>query len=133
MISNMTQYPLLTIGALGIAVLAVVCAACAITFARHIRSRQKSLEAALDSMRHDIEFIAGLSERNGQRLNTLESDAESFGDRIRLVELRSGSRSFDEAIDFARRGADANKLAEQFGLSGGEADLVTRLHRRART
>jgi hypothetical protein len=115
-----------------VAVLAVVCAAFAISAARRMGRRQTILEGALNAMRHDIEVIAGSNDRHGQRLNTLECSSESFGDRVRLVELRSGSRSLDEAIDSARRGADAGKLTEQFGLTGGEADLVTRLHRKTR-
>jgi hypothetical protein len=132
MMITMNLSSFLDIAAVGIAILAVLGAALAIYAARRMGRRLRTSECALASMRHDIELIAGTSARNGQRLDTLESGWESFSDRVRLVELRSGSRSFDEAIEFARRGADAGKLTEQFGLSGGEADLVTRLHRKTR-
>lgn len=132
MFTNLNPYYLFDLAAVSMAALAVVCSAYAISAARRTRRRQNGLEGAVDSMRHEIEVIAGITARLGQRLDTLESTCESFSDRVRLVELRSGSRSFDEAIDLARRGADAGKLTEQFGLTGGEADLVTRLHRKAR-
>ena len=39
----------------------------------------------------------------------------------------------EQAIELARRGADADKLAAQFGLSSGEAELVARMHGRKRS
>jgi hypothetical protein len=65
------------------------------------------------------------------RLQLLEQNYATITNRIDLAEFRSEGHSFDQAIDFARRGADPDKLAAKFGLSRGEADLVTRLHGRA--
>jgi hypothetical protein len=118
--------------ALGTVGLAALSAAYAIAAARRLRRRLDTAESALAAMRRELEFTAGVCHRYGQRLNTLESNVESFGDRVRLVELRGGSRALDEAIDYARRGGDAVRQAEKFGLCGAEAELVTRLHRQAR-
>ena len=56
-----------------------------------------------------------------------------MADRVDQVELRGAAHSFEQAIDSARRGADSGKLARQFGLSCGEADLVARLHGRKKS
>ncbi len=65
------------------------------------------------------------------RLQRVEREHAKIADRMSLVEFRGEGRSFDQAIDFARRGADPDKLAASFGLSRGEADLLTRLHGRS--
>jgi len=66
------------------------------------------------------------------RLRRVEQEYAKIADRMTLVEFRGEGRSFDLAIDFARRGAEPDKLATKFGLSRGEADLVTRLHGRVK-
>jgi len=55
-------------------------------------------------------------------------------DRVNSVESRTApvSGSLDQAIDWARGGADTERLAQQFGLSSGEAELVARLHGRSK-
>jgi hypothetical protein len=61
-----------------------------------------------------------------------EQQYAGVADRVDAVESRSTAGSFDEAIEWARRGADASRLAQQFGLSRTEAELVSRLHGRKR-
>jgi hypothetical protein len=64
----------------------------------------------------------------------VEHEFSGVAERVDLVESRTapGSESLDQAIDLARRGADSDRLEQQFGLSAGEADLVARLHGRAK-
>ena len=82
------------------------------------------------SVRREMELVASISTRTGRRLKSIEHDYSGVAQRVELVELRGPVQSFDQAIDSARRGTDPVKLAQQFGLSRGEADLVTRLHGR---
>ncbi len=64
----------------------------------------------------------------------VEYEFSGVAERVDLVESRTGpgSESLDKAIDMARRGADSDRLEQQFGLSSAEADLVARLHGRAK-
>ena len=64
-------------------------------------------------------------------MQRVESEFSGVADRVDVVESRapvSGADSLDLAIEWARQGADTDKLSEQFGLSSGEAELVARLH-----
>jgi hypothetical protein len=97
---------------------------------RGVAARCQSLETSLAAIRREMELVASISTRTGRRLKNIEHDYSGVADRVELVELRGSAQSFDQAIDSARRGADPGKLAQQFGLSRGEADLVTRLHGR---
>ena len=84
-------------------------------------------------MRRELELVASISVKTGRRVKRIEQEYSSVADRVDQVELRGSAQSFDQAIDSARRGADPGKLAQQFGLSRGEADLVTRLHGRKKS
>ena len=56
-------------------------------------------------------------------MQRVEHDYSDVADRVDVVESRapvtSNSGALDQAIEWARRGADTDKLAEQFGLSSG--------------
>jgi hypothetical protein len=97
---------------------------------RRVKARCVSMESSLAAVRREMELVASISTRTGRRLKSIEHDYSGVAERVELVELRGPAQSFDQAIDSARRGTDPVKLAQQFGLSRGEADLVTRLHGR---
>jgi hypothetical protein len=94
------------------------------------RARCLSVESSLAAVRRELELVASISMKTGRRVKRIEQEYSGVADRVDLVELRGAAQSFDQAIDSARRGADPNKLTQQFGLSRGEAELVTRLHGR---
>jgi hypothetical protein len=100
---------------------------------RRWRGRCAALESSLAAMRRELELAASISVKTGRRVNRMEQEYSSVAERVDRVELRGAAQSFDQAIDSARRGADPDKLAQQFGLSRGEAELVTRLHGRKRS
>ncbi len=118
------------------AVLLAVWALCAAWLAlRSVRvwqARCESLESSVAALRRELELVASISVRTGRRVQRVEHEYSGVADRVDLVESRgssaAGSGALDQAIDWARQGADADKLAQQFGLSQGEADLVSRLH-----
>ncbi len=80
-------------------------------------------------MRRELELLASISLKTGRRVKRFEQEHTGVADRVALVELRGSAQSFDQAIDSARRGTDPDRLTQQFGLSRGEADLVTRFAR----
>ena len=114
-------------------------AACALAAAvwvvqalRRWQVRCESLEVSVEALRREVELVASISARTGRRVQRVEHDYSDVADRVEVVESRgpttAGSESLGQAIEWARRGADAEKLAEQFGLSSGEAELVARMH-----
>ena len=97
------------------------------------RARCLALESSVAAMRRELELAASISVKTGRRVKRIEQDYSGVADRVDQVELRGVAQSYDQAIDSARRGADSGKLEQQFGLSRGEADLVTRLHGRKKS
>jgi hypothetical protein len=107
-------------------------ALCTIRALRGWRARSLSVETSLAAVHRELELMASISMKTGRRLKRIEREYAGVADRVDQIELRGTAPSFDQAIDSARRGADPGKLTRQFGLSRGEADLVTRLHGRKR-
>jgi hypothetical protein len=97
------------------------------------RARCLALESSVAAMRRELELAASISVKTGSRVKRIEQEYSGVADRVDQVELRGVAQSYDQAIDSARRGADPGKLEQQFGLSRGEADLVTRLHGRKKS
>ena len=85
------------------------------------------------AVRRELEIVASISTKAGRRVKRIEQDYSGVSERVDQVELRGAAQHFDEAIESARRGADSGRLARQFGLSRGEADLVIRLHGRKKS
>jgi hypothetical protein len=113
------------------AVLGLLGCAMALTALRAVlgwRARCVSLESSLAAVRRELEWVASISAKSGRRAKRIEQEYSTVSDRVDQVELRGAARSFDLAIDSARRGAEHGKLTQQFGLSRVEADLVMRLH-----
>jgi hypothetical protein len=121
---------LISAGGAALAALAFVTAVFAMRAARRWRAHCTSLEASVAALHRELELVASISMRTGRQVKRIEHDYSGVADRVEVVELRGAERSFDQAIESARRGADPDKLTQQFGLSRGEADLVARLHGR---
>lgn len=130
---NITVDTILNAAALAVAIAGFAMALPAALALRRLRVRYASVEASLAAVRRELELVATISTRTGRRLKSIEHDYSGVADRVELVELRGPAQSLDAAIDSARRGADPTKLTQQFGLSRGEADLVTRLHGRKKS
>jgi hypothetical protein len=77
----------------------------------------------------------------GARLAASDSrgreDFHRLGERLGQLELATEARSYEQAIGCAERGEASARLISCFGLTEGEAELVTLLHgdaaRRAET
>jgi hypothetical protein len=113
------------------AVISLVSLAAAIQMYRavlHWRERCTALEAVLPGLQKEIERFASISVRTGRQVKRIENEYSDVAERVDLVEARAPAKALDEAIQSARRGADTQRLTQQFGLSRGEAELVARLH-----
>jgi hypothetical protein len=121
----------LSVGGACLALAALLLAVGAKQAAQRWRARCESLEASVASLHREVELVASISVKTGRRVQRVESEFSGVADRVDVVESRapvSGADSLDLAIEWARQGADTDKLSEQFGLSSGEAELVARLH-----
>jgi crotonobetainyl-CoA:carnitine CoA-transferase CaiB-like acyl-CoA transferase len=119
-----------------LSVAALVSAVGAMQTAQRWRARCESLEASVAALRREVELVASISVKTGRRVQRVESEYSDVADRVDVVESRAptaATGSLDQAIEWARGGADTDKLTEQFGLSGGEAELVARLHGRKKS
>ena len=56
------------------------------------------------------------------------SDLTQIGERLGQLELATEAHSYEQAITSAEHGEDAARLISCFGLTEGEAKLVTLLH-----
>jgi biopolymer transport protein ExbB/TolQ len=96
---------------------------------RQLRWNQRETERLLSLLYQQTESAVTMSVRVGRRLRRAEKQLARTSERLGQLELRVEGRSYDQAITLARRGADANRLMSNLGLSRGEADLVALLHR----
>jgi hypothetical protein len=56
------------------------------------------------------------------------ADLAQIGERLGQLELATEERSYEQAITSAERGEDPERLVSVYGLTEGEAKLVTLLH-----
>lgn len=119
-----------TLGAALLAGAALAAAAFSLASMFRARARAAGVETSLSALRLECEVAVSQAARAAARVKRLEQDLGAMAGRMSALEARGESRSFDQAIDSARRGVDSSRLSEQFGLSRGEADLVARLHGR---
>lgn len=97
---------------------------------RRWRSQCQTLESNLAALRREMELVASISVRTGRRMQRVASEFSGMTERVDSFEARvsAGPPALDQAIELARLGAHPDRLEQQFGLSRGEADLVSRLH-----
>jgi len=88
-------------------------------------------ERSLGGMVDDLTRRVATNDQRGRE------DLRRLGERLGQIELAIEARSYEQAIDCAERGEESARLISCFGLTEGEADLVTLLHgdpsRRAET
>jgi|SRR5690606_30737152 len=110
--------------ALAGAAIAAGAAAAAVWAHRRLVRVEREL-AALRTLIAETSNVAG-NVRVAER-STREQLARLM-DRLGRIELLSDSRGYEQAIRFAARGERAERLVSYFGLTEGEAALVSLLH-----
>ena len=80
--------------------------------------------------RHGREDLGRLGERLGQLELATEAGTDRAANFVMLgqLELATESRSYEQAITSAEHGEEVTRLITCFGLTEGEAELVTLLH-----
>ena len=88
--------------------------------------------AAVNERCRALEFSssasAGLEGRLAAVETWLRDDMSQLAERLAQLELSTEARSYEQAIGLAERGEQADRLISCFGLTEGEAELVTLLH-----
>lgn len=100
---------------------------------RRLAGRLAAVEADFERLRGELAAVAGHGARVGERLRRLDQVSGQLGDRLGQLELRGEGRPFEQAIALAGQGGDPERLVSNFGLSRGEADLVSLLHGRRKS
>ena len=107
---------------------AVAVTAWQLAVAAELRRGLAEADARLAALRRDVEGATAIAVRAGERLRKAEATTAQLADRLGQLELRGEGRPYDQAIAMVRHGADADRLVRNFGLTRGEADLVTLVH-----
>ncbi|HEX5048642.1 MAG TPA: DUF2802 domain-containing protein [Gammaproteobacteria bacterium] len=90
--------------------------------------RQAALDARCVKLEQALAGLIGIAERVGSLENRGREDLSQLAQRLGQLELAVESRSYEQAIGCAERGEEAERLISCFGLTEGEANLVTLLH-----
>jgi hypothetical protein len=115
-------------GALALAALTAL--VLAIRSRRRLGRRLDALERELEALRANVATSTAIGVRVGERLRRVDQVSAQMNDRLGQLEVRGDGRPYDHAIALVRHGADADRLVRHFGLSRGEADLVSLVHGR---
>jgi len=101
---------------------------------RHAKTARRcaALESQIEALKSDLVATTGIGVRAGARLRRLDQLGTQMNERLGQLELRGEGRPYDQAIALSQRGADATRLMSHYGLSRGEADLVSLVHGRRR-
>jgi hypothetical protein len=87
-----------------------------------LSERCNGLERSLGGLLDKLEARVAASDHRGRE------DLGRLGERLGQLELATETRSYEQAITSAQRGEERTRLISCFGLTEGEADLVTLLH-----
>jgi hypothetical protein len=99
---------------------------------RHGRLARRfaAFEAEFQALRADVAATTGIGVRAGERLRRLDQLSTQLNERLGQLELRGEGRPYDQAIALSQRGAGVDRLMNEYGLSRGEADLLSLVHGR---
>jgi Protein of unknown function (DUF2802) len=86
-----------------------------------LANRSDGLERALSGVLDVVTRVTNLEQRGRDDLGRLI-------ERVGQLEIATESRSYEQAITSAEHGEEAARLITCFGLTEGEADLVSLLH-----
>ena len=117
-----------------VAVVAIVVsmAACAVAGYCYYQARCWVLQAEAERrvLQGDMRALAAAASGVGERVRELEQRLHSLSRRQEQQEINEpGGHSYLQARKLARRGAGAEELIDIYGLTRGEAELLSMLHR----
>ncbi len=106
--------------------------ACGVAGYCYFQARCWMLQAESErrALQGDMRALAAAASGVGERVRELEQRLHSLSRRQEQRELNEpGSHSYQQARKLARRGADAEQLIDIYGLTRGEAELLSMLYR----
>ena len=93
-----------------------------------LRRRVRDLEDTRLRLETKLQEATALTVEAVRTNRALRARLKSVEERLGQVELASGGRPYDQAISLAEAGEAPERLASCFGLTMGEANLVSLLH-----
>lgn len=121
---------LLVIGAIGLAIVAMLVAVLALRRLSRLPARLRNLEQAQAQLVERFQGLSAGAIGQGRQLTQLEQHLGRLRERLdQLASSDGAGGAFNTAIRLARRGISAREIMETCGLSEMEADLVILLHR----
>ena len=115
------------------AAIAVVAVASLLVLALAVRAQSRKLKEFRESVRilgADFNALCSGAAGVDRRISRLERQGQDLDHRQETLENQSqaGDMPYGEAIQLVQKGASAERLVEELGLSQGEAELVLLLH-----
>ncbi len=93
-----------------------------------MRRRVLRLERRVQAAESQALKLAAEADRQRQARRKLDESLRYCDERIGQLELRAASRPYEQAIRMAAQGGTEDRLMRYFGLTDGEAALVSLLH-----
>ncbi len=117
-----------------VAVVAIVASVSACGLAGYLfyQARCWALQAEAERrvLQGDMRALAAAASGMGERVRDLEQRLHTLSRRQEQQELSEpGGQSYQQARKLAQRGADPEELIDIYGLTHGEAELISMLHR----
>jgi Protein of unknown function (DUF2802) len=125
--------PEIALGTAALSVLTLCLAIGAIVAAARARRANRLLTVQVEASLSRAEAANAAHEAATQSARRLRRRCRNLTERLAMLETNVSGRSYDQAIEWVRRGAKPDELTQNFGLSRGEAELVTALHGRKKS
>ena len=95
-----------------------------------MNNQKNRLTAELDTLRQDFRALCAGAVGVDKRVFRLEQRGRDLLQRLENFELRydNPARPYGEAIHSVQKGASADRLIEEYGLTENEAELIVMLH-----
>jgi hypothetical protein len=118
-------------------VLAGLVAVALLIFTVRVKRAQQQQQQSLTAIQADLRALCNAAVQVGERVNRMEEEFKLLQQRQQELGVRQEKMvhqepqevSFDQAIKLAHKGRSAEELMEICGLSRGEAELITMMHR----
>jgi Protein of unknown function (DUF2802) len=116
---------------LGLMASALVVLVYELLFVFPLRRRQRLLTTRADGAEQLLTAATEMARQIIGDEQRIREELRGLTEKIAQLQPRSDARLYEEAINLAEHGAEPHRLSSCFGLTPGEADLVSLLHGRA--
>ena len=114
--------------ALALGPVLIVLAAYELVCVRPLRRQVRESDERYSLLQRSLRETTRLVVRVTSNDRNLRGELSRLGERLGQLELRSEVRPYQQAISLAEKGEQAERLVSCFGLTEGEASLVSLLH-----